>query len=135
MSVKQLDADMVGLPSFAVPAKPRRQDGQDDDVNLFDLSSHNRARQALELGLGVDAAGFNIFVLGESSSGRMSATLDHLRAYVADRPPADDWIYLNNFRRPHKPRRLPLPAGQGRRFKAAMGSLVPALSIAVHHAL
>lgn len=135
MSVKQLDADMVGLPSFAVPAKPRRQDGQDDGVNLFDLSSHNRARQALELGLGVDAAGFNIFVLGESSSGRMTATLDHLRAYVADRPPADDWIYLNNFRRPHKPRRLRLPAGQGRRFKAAMGSLVPALRVAVHQAL
>jgi len=135
MPVKEFDADMVGLPSFAVPAKPRRRGGRDDDVNLFDLSSHTRARQALLLGLGVDAPGFNIFVLGEASSGRMTATLDHLRAHVADRPPADDWVYLNNFRRPHKPRRLCLPAGQGRRFKAAMASLVPALRIAVRQAL
>ncbi len=71
--------------------------------------------------------GFNIFVLGEDHSGRMTATLEFLDTVVAKRPPPDDWVYLNNFRRPHRPKPYRLPPGVGRRFRDRMADLIPQL--------
>ena len=135
MTAKKLAAASIGLPRFDIPATPGPREGTPDTVNLFQLSSHERARRALEFGLDVEAPGFNIFVLGEASSGRMSATMSYLQARVADTRPADDWLYLNNFRRTHKPRRVHLPAGSGRRFATAMVRTIPTLRSAVKQAL
>ena len=119
MALKKLAAADVGLPRFDVPA--------DTDGKTFALSSHQRAREALEFGLPVADPGFNIFVLGEDHSGRMTATLEFLDTVVAKRPPPDDWVYLNNFRRSHRPKPYRLPPGVGRRFRDRMADLVPQL--------
>lgn len=116
MSAKRLTAADVALPLLDAGA------GMDGDV--FKLSSHKRARAALEFGLNVSDPGFNIFVVGEDRSGRMTATLGFLESFVASKPVPNDWIYLNNFRRPHRPRPLSLPAGVGRRFRDRMVLLV-----------
>ena len=123
MAAKKLAAGDVGIPRFSVPAL------RDGDV--FALSSHSRAREALEFGLSVAAPGFNIFVLGADRSGRMTATLDFLGKAVKGRPRAKDWIYLNNFEEPHHPTPVCLPAGEGRRFQARMASLLPQLQEAL----
>jgi len=91
------------------------------------LSSHARAREALELGPGVADLGFKIFVVGEDSRGRMTAALAYLERHLDGRPPSNDWFYLNNFRRQHQPCALPLPAGVGRRFRDRMTSFVKQL--------
>ena len=119
MAARVLTADEVGLPEFP-GVEP-----QDGDV--FALSSHARAREALAFSLSVDGPGFNIFVLGADRSGRMTATMDYLRAAVDGRPAPDDWLYLNNFKEAHRPRPHALPAGEGKRFKAAMERLLPQL--------
>ncbi len=119
MAAKKLAAGDVGIPRFSV-STPR-------DGDVFALSSHARAREALEFGLSVAAPGFNIFVLGADRSGRMTATLDYLGRAMAGRPRAKDWIYLNNFAEPHHPTPVCLPAGEGRRFQAAMARLLPQL--------
>ena len=119
MAAKKLEAGNVGVPRFDVP------EARDGDV--FALSSHTRAREALEFGLSVGAPGFNIFVLGADRSGRMTATLEFLRKAVDGQPRAKDWIYLNNFDEPHHPIPICLPAGEGRRFQARMASLLPRL--------
>jgi predicted ATP-dependent protease len=64
----------------------------------------------------------------------MDATLAYLNAYVADKKPCDDWVYLNNFRRPHKPRPIRLPAGKGRLFRDDLAELVPAIADALRKA-
>ena len=79
----------------------------------FALSSHGRARQALELGLLDTDSGFNVFVLGEDQSGRMTSTLAFVQEQVTTRPPPDDWLYLNNFQAPGRPLPVRLPAGSG----------------------
>lgn len=117
MALKKLAEADVGLPRFDVPA--------DIDGKTFALSSHQRAREALEFGLPVADPGFNIFVLGEDHSGRMTATLEFLDTVVAKRPPPDDWVYLNNFRRPHRPKPYRLPPGVGRRFRDRMAISFP----------
>lgn len=116
MSARRLSAAAVTLPVLDA--------GSDTDGDVFKLSSHRRARAALEFGLNVTDPGFNIFVVGEDRSGRMTATMGFLKAFVENKPPPDDWIYLNNFRRPHRPRPLSLPAGVGRSFRDRMVLLV-----------
>ncbi len=116
MPAKRLSAADVSLPKM----EPGFRSGGD----IFTLSSHSRARKALEFGLNVTDSGFNIFVVGEDRSGRMTSTMNFLESFVEDEPPPSDWVYLNNFRRPHRPRPLPLPAGVGRRFRDRMIVLV-----------
>jgi predicted ATP-dependent protease len=123
MAAKVLDAASVGLPSFEVPAV----DDTAAPADPFDLSSHQRARRALEFGLGIDEPGFHIFVLGESRSGRMTATLDYLKKWLAKKPAPPDWIYVANFKKPHRPRPYRLPAGQGRVLRDRMRTLVTEL--------
>ena len=93
----------------------------------FDLSSHRRARQALDLGLLDTDSGFNVFVLGEDQSGRMTSTLAFVREQVTTRPPPDDWLYLNNFQAPGRPLPVRLPAGSGCGFLTTMAALIPKL--------
>src|SRR5690348_13628071 len=128
--VRQLPADAVGVPRFVVsePAPGAASPG------IFDLSSHRRARDALAFGLGVSDPGFNIFVLGEDRSGRMTATLSRLESHVRGLPRPSDWVYLNNFVRPHRPKPYRLPAGVGRRFRERMAQLVPELQKALEGA-
>ncbi|MCG8544622.1 MAG: AAA family ATPase [Alphaproteobacteria bacterium] len=119
MSAKALKAKNVAPPSFAFGA---RRTG-----DVFSLSSHKRARDALAFGLCMGDPGFNIFVLGPDRSGRMSATLGYLRSHVTCLPRPHDWVYLNNFRRSHRPKPYRLPGGVGRSFRDRMAALVPQL--------
>ena len=119
MSTTKLQADAAGIPRF--PATPVMGAG------VFDLTSHARAREALDFGLSVDALGFNIFVVGEDRSARMRATLAYLEAAMEKRPVPADWLYLNNFRHPDRPVPLSLPAGTGRKFCDALTALIPKL--------
>jgi len=132
MSARKLSPEAIGKPSFAGRFDPAT-DGL-DDVRLFDLSSHARAREALDFALAIRDLGYNVFVLGEDRSGRMDATRSYLDAFVHGKPPSPDWVYLNNFRRPHKPRPVSLPAGLGRAFRDDMAELVPALTEALKRA-
>ncbi len=109
----------IGLPRFSVIRA--------EDAEVFDLDSHARARAALDFGLSVEGLGFNIFVVGEDRSARMTATLAYLADAVAKRPAPRDWVYLNNFRHPDHPTPHALPAGMGRKFRDAMAALVPRL--------
>jgi predicted ATP-dependent protease len=122
-AARRLPAELVGLPRFAVPEPAPGAPPPD----IFDLSSHVRARDALAFGLSIADPGFNIFVLGEDRSGRMTATLERLEAYVRTLPRPPDWLYLNNFARPARPKPYRLPAGVGRRFRERLEQLVPEL--------
>ncbi len=117
VALRELKASEVGLPRFAA--------GEDAEGEIFVLSSHRRAREALEFGLAMAQPGFNIFVLGEDRSGRMTATFAFLQRALSQRPPPNDWVYLGNFRNPARPRPYRLPAGVGRRFRDRMAALIP----------
>src|SRR5208337_2961869 len=101
MGAIKLEASEVGPPRFSfMPEKT---------AEIFALDSHARAREALDFGLAVTGLGFNVFVVGEDRSARMTATLAYLAEAATKRPAASDWIYLNNFRRPEHPTPHALP--------------------------
>ena len=106
MTARKLAGKAVGLPRHRVP--------KTTGGNVFDLSSHERARDALSFGLSVSAPRYNIFVIGEERSARMTATMEFLEQSVADRPAPPDWVYLNNFRETNRPKPYALPPGVGR---------------------
>jgi predicted ATP-dependent protease len=120
MPVRELTADAVGMPEFQFAPK--------SGVSAFDLSSHARARQALQFGLDTPGNDFNVYVLGLDRSGRMTATREFVESWAKRFPPADDWIYVFDFDAPSTPRPIRLSAGTGRRFKTAVGELIPALA-------
>ena len=129
MSTKKLDADQVGLPTYDIASADAGS-----DVDVFSLSSHARAREAMEFGLIASDPGFNIFVVGENRSGRMTASLSFLREAVAGKKSPGDWVYLNNFRLANEPLAATLPAGVGRTFRDAMAALIPQLRDALTQA-
>ena len=135
MSIRRLAGSETGPPAFAIPPpdiKPGSEAGE--PPHIFDLSSHRRARDALAFGLAVPQLGFNIFVIGEDRSGRMTATLDHLAEHAKKLPPPPDWVYLPNFRHPERPLPFRLPAGIGRGFRDRVAALLPALREALGRA-
>lgn len=86
-----------------------------------------RGAQAIEFGIDIDSPGYNIFVLGEEGTGRTTAIGRFLRERAARRPASQDWMYVNNFAEPHKPRALNLPAGMGSALRDDMAALVDLL--------
>lgn len=122
MPAKKLDAAAVGMPVHDVS-----QASTGSDIDVFSLSCHARAREALEFGLIASDPGFNIFVVGEDRSGRMSTTLSYLREMGAGDKKPGDWVYLNNFRAANEPIAAALPAGIGLSLSTAMATLIPQL--------
>jgi len=83
-----------------------------------------RGTRAIEFGIDIDSPGYNIFVLGEEGTGRTTAIGRFLRNKAERRPTPQDWMYVQNFAEPHKPRALNLPAGLGATLRDDMAGLV-----------
>ncbi|MGI9465315.1 MAG: AAA family ATPase, partial [Aestuariivirgaceae bacterium] len=95
------------------------------------LIGQDRALDALEFGTGLDASGYNIFVLGAPGSGRHNAVRRFLKEKAAGRPAPDDWVYVHNFEEPHRPLALRLATGQARRFAEDLDAMVDGLKTAM----
>ncbi len=93
-----------------------------------------RGTRAIEFGIDIDSAGYNIFVLGEEGTGRTTAIDRFLRERAANKPVPQDWVYVNNFSEPHKPRALNLPAGLGAVLRDDMAVLVDHLRLSLPQA-
>ena len=90
-----------------------------------------RALDAIDFGLDMRSLGFNIYVLGESGTGKTSA----IRSFVSEKAKADpvppDQAYVFNFREPEGPIALSLAPGQGTEFQRDMRELVDYLRSAI----
>lgn len=133
----RLDAAAVSPPVFdpAAIATDLAAAAGAPAVTPFDLTSHGRARDALSFGLAMTAPGYNIFVVGEDRSGRMTATLAYLHHQCRDSRPADDWVYLANFSRPNRPKPYRLAPGTGRRLRNRLDGLLDQAAKAMRAAL
>lgn len=85
-----------------------------------------RGTRAIEFGVGIQSEGYNIFVLGETGTGRATAIKSFLESRAENGQIPDDWIYVNNFSTPHEPRAIELRHGKAAKFKEEMQRLVDA---------
>ncbi|SHL29173.1 Predicted ATP-dependent protease [Roseovarius litoreus] len=87
-----------------------------------------RAVDAIRMAADIPHGDFNAFVLGTPGSGRHRIVRAILAQAAEDRERPSDWVYVNNFDAPDKPRAIELPPGQASRFCKAMEHLIDELA-------
>ncbi|MDX1613436.1 MAG: AAA family ATPase [Candidatus Promineifilaceae bacterium] len=86
-----------------------------------------RGTRAIEFGIGIDKPGYNIYALGETGTGRITAIRRFMEERAAERQQPPDWLYVHNFVESHRPRAISLPAGHGQSFQEALTTLLECL--------
>lgn len=95
------------------------------------LIGQGRAIEALEFGTGLEARGYNIFVLGTPGSGRHNAVREFLESKARDRDAPSDWVYVHNFEEEHRPQAISLPPGRGHVLAEMLETLIDNLKSAM----
>jgi hypothetical protein len=116
---RRTDAGSLG---FATTADLPEMDG---------ILGQDRALEAVRFGLAIARPGFNLFLLGPLGVGKRTLASKVLGEMAAKRPVPADWVYVNNFADPRRPKALRLPAGRGTRFRDDMARLVEELRTAI----
>ncbi len=99
----------------------------EDLPSLTEIIGQERALRSIEFGLGVNNHNYNIFVLGESGTGKDTTIKDIIAEKAKGEPVPDDWCYVYNFADPDAPRALNLPPGKGSEMTVDMDELIEAL--------
>lgn len=95
------------------------------------LVGQERALSAIRFGAGIEQPNFNLFVMGSSGAGKTTAVRAFLEEKAARETPPDDWVYVNNFDAPHKPRAISLPRGRAALLSQTMIDAIDELSSAL----
>src|SRR4030042_404784 len=90
-----------------------------------------RAKHALEFGLGIKDPEYNIFVAGPPRAGKTEMIKAYVAELAASEPAPPDYIYVHNFKDPEQPKALSLPPGKGRALKADMEELISTLKVQI----
>ena len=94
---------------------------------LVEIIGQERAVEALEFGLSMKSAGFNLYVSGPVGTGKGTLVRQMVKHMAQAAPAPSDWCYVNNFQDPSRPTCLSLPAGQGTSFKREMAGFIEGL--------
>jgi lon-related putative ATP-dependent protease len=103
----------------------------DDLEDLNDVIGQDRAVEAIQFGIGIQREGYNLFALGPSGTGKRTTICQFLDLKAASEPTPPDWVYVNDFEKPHKPRAIKLPSGQGVVLRDDMEELIEELRTAI----
>lgn len=90
-----------------------------------------RAMEALDFGLNFGNMGFNIFVLGDSGTGKFT-TIKNLLAGIASKEKVpDDWCYVYDFKDQDRPKAISMDPGKGQEFQKDMDELINFLRVEI----
>jgi len=99
----------------------------DDLPSLSGIIGQDRAVSSIEFGLGIDNHNYNVFVLGESGTGKASTVKEFVEKKAREEVVPGDWCYIYNFSEPDSPRAITLPPGRGAELCSEMHALVETL--------
>ncbi len=86
-----------------------------------------RGTRAIEFGIEITSPGFNIYVLGPTGTGRTTTIERFVQEKAATGDVPQDWVYVQNFKDPRRPRAIALPPGLGAQFRDDLEELVTCL--------
>lgn len=92
--------------------------------DLTQVLGQTRAVDAIRFGVGIGRDGYNLFAMGPEGIGRHTVVRHHLEQDALKRETPSDWCYVFNFKAPHRPRALELPAGRASGLCQDMARLV-----------
>ena len=90
-----------------------------------------RAMDALKFGIGIKHEGYNLYVLGSTGLGKHTTVKKLLDDESSEASIPSDWCYINNFKEPHSPHCLELPAGRACKLQDDMLQLVDDILVAI----
>jgi len=91
---------------------------------LESVIGQERAVQAIDFGLNMKSAGYNIFVTGPVGTGKSTIIHDIVNKYASRQTRPDDWCLVNNFQDGYRPVALSLPPGRAFEFSKRMRKVV-----------
>ena len=91
----------------------------------------DRALHAIDFGLSLESTGFNIFILGEHGTGKMTTVKSFLSQRAMSQPVPSDWCYLYNFRDPDSPIAVAVEPGKALEFHKDMEDFVKILKVEI----
>ncbi|MBI4683767.1 MAG: AAA family ATPase [Nitrospirae bacterium] len=109
------------------------------DLNIFKFNTteelpslegtigQERALKSLDFGISLNNSGFNIFILGENGTGKMSTIRSILTKQSLNEPVPSDWCYVYNFKDPDAPIAISLEPGRAVAFQKDMEELIKIL--------
>jgi len=103
----------------------------DDLPDFKETIGQERALHALDFGLSLESTGFNIFVLGEHGTGKMTTVKSFLSQKAMAEPVPVDWCYVYNFRDPDSPIAVSLDPGKAVAFQKDMDEVVKILRVEI----
>lgn len=101
-----------------------------DLAPLREFIGQERATRAVELGLNMANAGYNIYVAGITGTGKTSMVKAYIERVIKEKETQgetftlEDWCYLYNFKEPDSPQIASLPRGKGKAFRDEMANLL-----------
>ncbi len=88
------------------------------------ILGQNRAQSALAFGVAMKAPGYNIFVMGEPGTGRLSMVSNYLNGYAEQQESPLSYAYVDNFDNPREPVAIELPSREGHSFAKDIEKLI-----------
>ena len=98
---------------------------------LTSVIGQERAVQAIDFGLNMKSAGYNIFVTGPVGTGKQTIVSDIVGKHAQTQPRPDDWCLVNNFQDEYRPIAIAVSAGRAADFSKRMSKLVSDLRTAL----
>jgi predicted ATP-dependent protease len=96
----------------------------DENALQATFIGQQRAREALSFGLGIESAGYNLYVMGEQATGRYTLVHDYVAKAVKNKSTPDEWLYVNNFKEEREPIVFRFSPGTSQHFVADMQALI-----------
>lgn len=95
--------------------------------SFYGVLGQDRAVNAIQFGVAMNRPGYNIFVMGETGTGRSSYVRDYLKSEAKRQQTPSVWCYVNNFRNSREPLALQLQADEVDAFKQAINDIIDQL--------
>lgn len=99
-------------------------DTTDTVEDIKGIIGQERALRALDFGLGIKSFGYNLYVMGQPGTGKMSTVMSVVNMKAEKGPGPKDWVYVMDFAQPDKPKAIELPRGKGCDLEKDMDDLV-----------
>ncbi|NOT85667.1 MAG: AAA family ATPase [Methylococcaceae bacterium] len=109
----------VNLADYPWPPTPSLQEQA--------ILGQKRAQSALAFGVAMPTPGYNIYVKGDSGTGRLTMINQLLDNHAKAQETPWSYAYVENFDNAREPLALALPAGQGQAFSKAIEKLLDSL--------
>jgi lon-related putative ATP-dependent protease len=102
-----------------------------DLIEFKETIGQERALHALDFGLSLESTGFNIYILGEHGTGKMTTVKSFLAQKALSEPVPEDWCYVYNFKDSDAPLAISMKPGDAAVFQKDMDETIKILKVEI----